>query len=88
MSRETAGLFDGIDRLLRSIALSGHPQGALSNACGAYVRAVVAANELDEVPGQRIGLFGVVKGADEVAAAKPAPDGLIECCEVRAGHIR
>ena len=49
---------------------------------------VVAANELDEVPGQRIGLFGVVKGADEVAAAKPAPDGLIECCEVRAGHIR
>ena len=43
---------------------------------------VVAANELDDVPGQRIGLFGVVKGADEVAAAKPAPDGLIECCEV------
>lgn len=82
VSKETAGLFDGIDRLLRSIALSGHPQGVLSNACGAYVRAVVAANELDEVPGQRMALFGVVRGADEVPAAKPAGDGLLACCEV------
>jgi len=82
VSAETAGLFPGIDRLLRSLALAGHPQGCLSNACGDYVRAVVAANELDEAPGQRIGLFGVVRGADEVAAAKPAADGLLECCEV------
>ena len=28
VSRETAGLFPGIDRLLRSLALAGHPQGA------------------------------------------------------------
>ena len=41
---------------------------------------VVAANELDEVPGKRIGLCGVVRGADEVPAAKPAPDGLVVCC--------
>jgi len=33
----------------------------LSNACGAYVRAVVAANELDEVPGQRLGLFKALR---------------------------
>ena len=32
----------------------------LSNACGAYVRAVVAANELDEVGGERLGLFKVL----------------------------
>ena len=81
VSKETAGLFDGMDRLLRSLALAGHPQGALSNACGAYVRAVMTANELDESPGQRIGLFRVALGADEVPKAKPAADGLLECCE-------
>ena len=81
VSKETAGLFDGMDRLLRSLALAGHPPGALSNACGAYVRAVMTANELDESPGQRIGLFRVALGADEVPKAKPAADGLLECCE-------
>jgi len=82
VSERTAGLFDGMEQLLRSLALSGHPQGVLSNACGAYVRAVVAANALDEVPGQRIALFGVVVGADEVAEAKPSGAGLLHCCEV------
>jgi len=65
VSPVTAGLFSGMERLLRSVALAGHPQGVLSNACGEYVRAVLSANELDEVP-----------------AAKPAADGLLECCEV------
>jgi len=82
VSRETAGLFDGMDRLLRSLSLNGHPQGVLSNACGAYVRAVMTANELDELPGQRIALMKVAKGADEVPQAKPQPDGLFECCEL------
>ncbi len=54
VSRETAGLFAEIEQLLRALALSGHPQGVLSNACGEYVRAVVAANELDELPGVRV----------------------------------
>ena len=81
VSPQTAGLFPGMDRLLHSLSLAGHPQGALSNACGAYVRAVVAANELDEVPGQRMALFKVALGADEVPAAKPAGDGLLLCCE-------
>jgi len=77
----TAGLFDGMDRLLRSLAMSGHPQGVLSNACGEYVRAVVAANELDAVPGQRVALFSIARGADEVPAAKPSGLGLLACCE-------
>lgn len=81
VSAETAGLFPGIDRLLRSLALAGHPQGVLSNACGAYVRAVVTANELDEAPGQRLGLFKVALGADEVPAAKPSGEGLLLCCD-------
>jgi len=65
VSPDTAGLFPGIDRLLRSLALAGHPQ----------------ANQLDEVPGERLSLFKVALGADEVPAAKPAGDGLILCCE-------
>merc|ERR1719393_416817 len=75
VSPETAGLFPGMDRLLRSLALAGHPQGALSNACGAYVRAVMTANELDESPppDMRMALFKVALGADEVPAAKPDP---------------
>ena len=68
VSKETAGLFPDMEVLLRSISLAGHPQAALSNACGDYVRAVVAANELDEVPGERIGTFRVALGADEVRA--------------------
>jgi len=81
VSKQTAGLFSGMEQLLRSLALSGHPQGALSNACGDYVRAVMRANEIDEEPAVRVSLFGVALGADEVPAAKPAPDGLLLCCE-------
>jgi phosphoglycolate phosphatase len=80
VSPETAGLFNGLEPLLRSLSMNGHPQGALSNACGEYVRAVMAANLLDEVPGQRLAVMKVAKGADEVPAAKPQPDGLIACC--------
>ena len=79
VSRETAGLLPGLERLLRSLAMAGHPQGALSNACGAYVRAVMDANELSESPGERIALFRVALGADEVPAPKPAADGLSRC---------
>ena len=38
VSPETAGLFPGIDRLLRSLALAGHPQGA-PRRCAPYYRA-------------------------------------------------
>ena len=81
VSKDTAGLFDGMDGLLRSLSMNGHPQGALSNACGAYVRAVMTANLLDEKPGERLAIMKVALGADEVAAAKPAADGLVACCE-------
>ena len=59
-----------MERLLRSLSLNGHPQGALSNACGAYVRAVMTANELDELPGQRLAIMKVALGADEVSRAR------------------
>ena len=81
VSKQTAGLFPGMERLLRNLAMAGHPQGVLSNACGDYVRAVVAANELDMLPGVRVGLFGIALGADEVSEAKPGAAGLLACCE-------
>ena len=49
--RRQAGLFDGLEKLLRSLTIAGHPMAVLSNACGEYVRAVLSANELDEKPG-------------------------------------
>ena len=69
---ETAGMFDGVERLLRRLDC---PQGVLSNANGAYVRAVLASNGLDD------GLFGVARGADEVPAPKPEAAGALACCE-------
>lgn len=80
VSRETAGLFDGIEPLVRSLAMYGHPQGVLSNACGAYVRAVMTANKLDELPGERVAIMSAMLGADEVPKAKPYPDGLFALC--------
>lgn len=74
VSPTTAGLFDGMRGVLEGLARRGHPLGALSNACGAYVRAVVTANDLH-------GLMEVQLGADEVKRAKPHKDGLRECCE-------
>lgn len=73
VSSTTAGLFPGLLPLLNELATAGH-LGALSNACGAYVSAVMKANKLGE-------LFRVSLGADEVLEAKPLPGGLVQCCE-------
>ena len=77
VSTETAGLYPGIRELLTSFC-KNHGEymqmGALSNACGNYVRAVLKANQIDL-------LFQVQLGADEVPAPKPQPDGLQQCCK-------
>jgi phosphoglycolate phosphatase-like HAD superfamily hydrolase len=76
VSKETAPFFNGIEDMLDSIKgeYPDVPFGALSNACGAYVRAVF------DVNGYRDD-FRVQLGADEVPAAKPEPDGLLQCCK-------
>ena len=74
VSLDTAPLYVGIDQMLRSFATQVK-QGALSNACGAYVRAVCKVNEVRD-------LFGVMKGADEVPEAKPGGGGLLMCSEI------
>lgn len=75
VSTETAALYDGMKELLIAVrALKPSIRfGALSNACGAYVRAVLEVNEIDA-------LFGLGLGADEVDRAKPDPDGLWKLC--------
>jgi HAD superfamily hydrolase (TIGR01549 family) len=76
VSLETAAFYDGIPDVLSTI-IKKHPDvklGALSNACGAYVQAVLQVNGVSD--DFRIGL-----GADDVPAAKPKPDGLLQICE-------
>lgn len=77
VSKDTAPLYDGIDSMLRSLPkdYADLKQGALSNACGAYVQAVMKANNLED-------LMGVMKGADEVPEAKPKGGGLLMCSEI------
>lgn len=76
---ETAPLFPGVCDLLHSLQAEEHVVfGAVSNACTAYVDAVLAANGL-------AALLPVALGADRVAAAKPEPDGLLECARRLGG---
>ena len=41
----------------------------------------MAANSLDAKDGERVALFGVALGADEVPKPKPNADGLLLCCD-------
>jgi len=67
----TAGFFPGIHELL-SRAPPDVKIGALTNAAVAYAEAVLHANGVRS-------RFCSVHGADDVPAAKPAPDGILQC---------
>ncbi|CAM9857970.1 unnamed protein product, partial [Heterosigma akashiwo] len=72
-SPATAPFYPGLaEGVVRPLGAAGVRQGALSNAVGGYVRAVLAANGV-------AALFGVQWGVDEVPAAKPSPEGLRAC---------
>ena len=76
VTMDTAAFYDGIPEVLKSL-VKEHPslrQGALSNACGAYVRAVLLVNGVTDD-------FAIGLGADEVPAAKPSGDGLLQLCK-------
>ncbi len=75
VSTETAPLYDGIHDLLKD--LRGRVKlGALSNACGPYVKAVLNQNKIDCH-------FDVSFGADEVPLPKPSGQGLL----MMANHL-
>lgn len=79
VSTKTAPLYSGIKETLVYLK-SQQPSlkyAALSNACGAYVKAVMDCNSLGD-------LFPVQLGADEVPEAKPSGLGLLHCSSLLA----
>jgi phosphoglycolate phosphatase len=76
VSMETAPFYDGIQDMLQAIKKEDKHVvfGALSNACGDYVTAVLRVNGVSDK-------FAIALGADQVPAAKPKPDGLLYICK-------
>eukprot|EP00434_Breviolum_minutum_P013803 symbB.v1.2.012171.t5/scaffold832.1/size159137/16 len=75
VSPTTVPLFPGLQELLEDLSKDGILLGALSNACGAYVRAVLSCHGWADA-------FRTHLGADDVTEAKPAPGGLLKCCDL------
>jgi phosphoglycolate phosphatase-like HAD superfamily hydrolase len=78
VSDQTAGFFPGITALLHNVRTScasnvSIKYGALSNACGAYARAVMQVNNTSDE-------FEACYGADDVPAPKPSAEGLLKLC--------
>lgn len=72
-----SGLFEGFAETLAGFARRGVRWGVMTNKPKRYTEALMAALQLDAAA-------CAVVSADEVAAAKPAPDGLYLAC-TRAG---
>jgi phosphoglycolate phosphatase-like HAD superfamily hydrolase len=83
VSLETAGYFKGIDQFLQDIPKS-IVLGALTNACVDYAYAVLKSNNNLEKQANGVNMydrFQSIRGADNVPAPKPAPDGLFQVCK-------
>ena len=74
VSKRTAGLFPGLFEEIRALQadFQNLTLGALTNGAGAFCRAVLKTNELDDI-------FAFGLGADDVPASKPSPLGLLKC---------
>jgi len=64
---------EGVREILAEFRAAGCQLGALSNACTAYVRAVLSTHGWTDD-------FEVQFGTDDVPAAKPSPEGLLKIC--------
>uniref|UniRef100_A0A7S2YJ12 Phosphoglycolate phosphatase n=1 Tax=Entomoneis paludosa TaxID=265537 RepID=A0A7S2YJ12_9STRA len=79
VSTETAGFYNGIAELLSHV----QPEvalGALTNAAVGYAQAVFRENTRSDTLDWST-RFQSIRGADNVPAAKPAPDGLWQVCQ-------
>lgn len=75
---DTAAFYPGMKNLLKTLSDSYEQHlkyAALSNACGAYAKAVIECNGVSDI-------FQLSYGADDVPAAKPSPAGLLEMCRI------
>ena len=83
VSSKTAGFYDGIMDILQNLP-DETKLGCLTNACVAYGHAVLEANcPVKENTGTYAlyDRFGAIHGADSVPAAKPSPEGLLQCAK-------
>lgn len=74
VSPDTVPLYPGIAELLGDLHAVGCRFGAVSNACTAYVEAVMSTHSC-------LAPFEQKLGADTVPAGKPSGSGLLQCCE-------
>jgi phosphoglycolate phosphatase-like HAD superfamily hydrolase len=78
VNSEITPLFGGIKDIIDKLTekkKDGLKLGALSNAGGKYVNAVLKGNGVDAE-------FDFRLGADDVPTPKPSPDGLLHCCKL------
>jgi pyrophosphatase PpaX len=76
VTEDNSKFFPGVKEMLSDIADRYGDKvkfGALSNACGAYVRKVLKINGVGD-------LYKVQVGAEDIPAAKPNPHGLHQMC--------
>lgn len=86
VSMETAAFYPGVKELLEAIP-DDVQVGALTNAAHQYAHAVLTVNgEFDNAPQKKIyNRFSSIRGADDVPAPKPSPDGLYTVCNDMGG---
>ena len=77
VSQDSVPLFPGISSLVESIKKTDGSikLGALTNACGAYARAVQSSHPVIKQ------CFEISLGVDDVPSPKPSGEGLLACCK-------
>lgn len=76
VSADTAGFYPGISEMIRDLP-DNLPLGALTNACVEYAQRVLEVNLRDDKDLK----FKSIRGADNVPAPKPSPEGLWLVCK-------
>jgi phosphoglycolate phosphatase-like HAD superfamily hydrolase len=82
VSVETAGFYPGVTEMIDGIP-EDVKVGALTNAANQYAHAVLKVNSAAD--GKMYARFSSIRGADDVPAAKPSPDGLFVVCDDMGG---
>jgi HAD superfamily hydrolase (TIGR01509 family) len=82
VSMDTAAFFPGVTDMIERIP-NDLQVGALTNAANLYAHAVLKVNSAED--GKMYDRFTSIRGADDVPAPKPSPDGLYVVCKDMGG---